>query len=41
MVHRNLKGYSYDPNKARDLLEKAGWKDVDGDGVRENKGNKL
>jgi peptide/nickel transport system substrate-binding protein len=37
----NLKGYPYDPGKAGDLLEKAGWKDVDGDGVRENKGNKL
>jgi len=37
----NLKGYSYDPDKARDLLEKAGWKDVDGDGVREKKDNKL
>lgn len=37
----NLKGYSYEPGKAGDLLEKTGWKDVDGDGVRENKGNKL
>jgi len=30
----NLKGYSYDLNKAGDLLEKAGWKDIDGDGVK-------
>ncbi|MCL6557725.1 MAG: hypothetical protein K6U74_02780, partial [Firmicutes bacterium] len=37
----DLKGYSHDAGKAGDLLENAGWKDVDGDGVRENKGNKL
>nr|MBC7245475.1 peptide ABC transporter substrate-binding protein [Chloroflexota bacterium] len=27
--------YAYDPVKARNLLEKAGWIDADGDGVRE------
>jgi len=27
--------YSYDPDKARSVLDAAGWKDEDGDGVRE------
>jgi len=27
--------YSYDPSKAADLLEKAGYKDTDGNGIRE------
>lgn len=33
--------YDYDPGKARDLLEEAGWKDEDGDGVREREGQRL
>ena len=34
--------YSYDPDKAMQLLEDAGYSDRDGDGVREDaKGNKL
>lgn len=32
--------YEYNTATARDLLEKAGWKDVDGDGIAENKENK-
>ncbi|MBW1933018.1 MAG: hypothetical protein JRI56_08400 [Deltaproteobacteria bacterium] len=28
----------YDPDRARELLEKAGWKDTDGDGIREAHG---
>jgi peptide/nickel transport system substrate-binding protein len=31
----------YDPSQAQSLLEEAGWRDVDGDGVRERAGNRL
>ncbi|MEM3484634.1 MAG: ABC transporter substrate-binding protein [Candidatus Methanomethyliaceae archaeon] len=33
--------YAYSPEKAKDLLEAAGWIDVDGDGIREKEGRKL
>ncbi|HZK66836.1 MAG TPA: ABC transporter substrate-binding protein, partial [Chloroflexota bacterium] len=35
------KGYEYDPKKAQDLLDSAGWRDSDGDGVREKDGAAL
>lgn len=33
--------YAHDPAAAKALLEEAGWRDVDGDGVREKGGQKL
>ncbi len=34
--NKDLTGYYYDPEKARALLDEAGYIDVDGDGYREN-----
>ena len=33
--------YDFDPARARALLEEAGWRDTDGDGVRERNGQRL
>ncbi len=38
----DIKGFTQDIDKANKLLDDAGYKDVDGDGIREDKdGNKL
>ncbi|HAL45463.1 MAG: hypothetical protein A2Y12_14415 [Planctomycetes bacterium GWF2_42_9] len=34
----NIKAWPYDVNEARRLLDEAGWKDTDGDGIRDKDG---
>ncbi len=39
---KDLNDYKYDPEKAKKILDKLGYKDRDGDGFREDpKGNKF
>jgi len=42
VYNKDQEGFSYNPEKAKQLLDEAGYKDVDGDGIRENNdGSKL
>lgn len=37
----NLKPWPFDPNRAKQLLDEAGWKDTNGDGIRDKDGQNL
>lgn len=37
----DAKRYTYDPDKAKALLDEAGWKDTNGDGTRDKDGTEL
>lgn len=37
----NIPQYSYDPERAKQMLDQAGWVDSDGDGIRDKDGRQL
>jgi peptide/nickel transport system substrate-binding protein len=39
--HPGIRQYGYQPELARQMLEEAGWQDLDGDGIREKDGQSL
>lgn len=39
--HDGIKQYNYDPQRAGELLQEAGWMDSDGDGIRDKEGTPL
>ncbi|MEW6104155.1 MAG: ABC transporter substrate-binding protein [bacterium] len=41
LLNQNLMWYMHSPEKARELLSEAGWKDTDGDGIKERNGKEL
>ncbi len=40
-ANKDLKPFAYDPQRAREMLAEAGWRDTDGDGVLDRDGRKF